>query len=68
MGEDPPDINEEKIRELFEKMWLEKNTELEASIDFEVAKRLETYNKPLVDKVKSLEEKLLQAEKEIKEI
>ena len=70
MDDDPPDlsIKEEKLRELFEKFWIEKNHELEATIDFEVANRLETYVQPLVDKVKSLEEKLVIAEKEIKEI
>ena len=70
MNDKPPDpgIMEEQARAFFEKFWLEKNRELEASIDFEVATRLEHYTKPLVEKIKDLGDRLEAANKEIHDL
>ena len=70
MQQEPPDpgLTEDLIKIHIEKYWIEKNEELEASIDFEVSKRLEGYTKPLVDQIKLLEERLVMAEKELYEL
>ena len=70
MQQEPPDpgLTEDLIKIHIEKYWIEKNEELEASIDFEVSKRLEGYTKPLVDQIKLLEERLVMAEKELHEL